>query len=132
MNALARAAVVSVLIVSTAACTAPTRFVSVEDATHAERGDQVQLVMADGREIAGKVGASDEKIVNIETATGRARVSIDEVKSLKRYVYKPSPHVNAGAAVALALLGIGMAVGLAYGVGGVIKSFEGFKGFGGI
>jgi hypothetical protein len=47
MNALARNIIAASLLVSTAGCMAPmapTPFLSVQDATHAERGRQVQFV----------------------------------------------------------------------------------------
>ncbi len=89
MSTLARTTLVMALVVSNAGCmTSTTRFLTIDDATHADRGDEVELVMADGREITGTVGASDDKTVVIDGTAGHKRVSIDEIASMKRHVYK--------------------------------------------
>jgi hypothetical protein len=124
MNGLLRTTVAFVLILSTAACMAPTRFVSVEDASHAERGDQVELVMTDGHEVAGKVGASDARTVEIDTSDGRRSISIERIRSMKRYVYESAPRNNAGLGVVCAVLGLGMIAGFVVGVAALVKSFQ--------
>lgn len=134
MNALARKTVAFVLLVSNAGCMASTSHsLFIEgDATHADRGDHVQLVMADGHEITGTVGPSDDSSVEIETSGGQERVMIEQIRSMKRYAYKEAESHRASpeAAACMMLLGVGMLVGLGYGAVTLIKSFEGFKGFG--
>jgi hypothetical protein len=61
---------------------------SFEHATHAEHGDPVQLLLADGDEVVGTVAASDGDNVHLETNDGRRLVSIEQIRSMKRVVYR--------------------------------------------
>jgi len=72
-----------------------------EVATHAEIGDSVRLVMKDGSQMSGAVGASDEKVLEIQQPGSRSFVRIDDIRSMRKLVLE---RTRSNKAIIIALL----------------------------